>query len=496
MGITHRTLLRRGLVPAALLSLAAPGCSDLLTGSSESQLNEPIRVTSVDPAEGGQGQTLEVRILGGGFVDGVAATWERAGVSDPGVTIQQTVFVSDTEVLATVTIAPDADAAAYDVAISAPRKKGVGSEDGKGTIVEAFRVKEITNGYEIVALGLLFPSPTSIPGFAGENNRTQARAINDRGMVVGTAEPGYRPSRAFGWSDEDGVYDLLGTAGYVYGEWGGSAAYGLNVHGATVGGITDGPPYSTRAYLLAAGSLTLLEPLAPGHSSVATGINDAGTVVGLSFPPDEGSDPTDAWVVVWHRHPGGSYGAPIALPLGVRVGGSWFGDDLPAVNGRGDVVATATGKAFLWLARADGSYDTPIELGAPSGELAWVHGINDSGWAVGESRRNAGPAVGNAILWHPASYGHPITLGPGAARAITNGNRIVGSEGNASSDGSGGKATVWTVDEAGNAVESVDLRWRQGYEGSAGYAVNADGWIAGYSWRSGEWIPTAWRPVE
>src|SRR5690606_27852568 len=139
----------------------------------------------------------------------------------------------------------------------------------------------------------------------GQNNITQVWAMNDSGTMVGTSQPGYSPGLAFGWSEEEGVFDLLRSTGYVYGEWGGSGAYGLNNEGAAVGSFTEG------AFLVMQGSLTLLQSLSPGHGSVAASINDAGTVAGLSFLPDE--EGGDMWVVVWHRDPGGTYGAPVAL---------------------------------------------------------------------------------------------------------------------------------------------------------------------------------------
>src|SRR5689334_578550 len=68
-----------------------------------------LTVTSTLPKSGDKGRTLDVHVYGGGFAAGAAATWALHGVADPTkVKTNSTTFVSSTELIANITIAPDA----------------------------------------------------------------------------------------------------------------------------------------------------------------------------------------------------------------------------------------------------------------------------------------------------------------------------------------------------------------------------------------------------
>jgi uncharacterized membrane protein len=485
------------MVAISLLALAgtvSAACENVTTEPPvESETLAPVHVVSVEPAVGKQGERLDVRIIGEGFTGAVTAAWERDGAPDPRVTILETVLVSSTEVVATISIDPAAETVHYDVTVTRDRKKGIGSEDDRGKAEDAFEVVETTNGYEIIVLN---SSSTALS--EDEAHYARSWAINDLNTIIGQA-PVWLP-RAYAWNEDGDASDLLETAGFVYGMFGSSVAFGVNGNGHAVGKITEyhenngSPYYTTRGFVAVADSLIRLAPLSPDHSSVAAAINDQGTVVGVSRPAND--DRADAWAVVWHLRPDGRYADP--LPLGV-IGrpsntperGGW-----PAINNRGDIVANTRRTAVLWRSQLDGSYESPITLGDPDGERARVYGINDNGWIVGSSGDETfWGANGHAVLWRPADYGNPIKLGRGAARAITSDNRIVGSNGNAD-DGSGGKTTIWTVDANGHPLDSIHLRWPEGYAGSAGWAINANGWIVGHSWRPGRYVATVWRPLE
>ena len=118
----------------ALSALIAFGCGR--EGPAEPQdplaaraKTSSIVVSQTDPATGVQGATdLQVRITGAGYARGAQADWERNGVPDPKITVTSTRLVSATEVVATISIAADADLASYDVAVVSGGKKGIGTE--------------------------------------------------------------------------------------------------------------------------------------------------------------------------------------------------------------------------------------------------------------------------------------------------------------------------------------------------------------------------------
>lgn len=129
----HRAVCRPRaphLAPLALLAflLVPPaGCSD---GPAAVEEEPTAEVHSLEPWDAGQGETVEVRIRGSGFAQGDVAVWERGGNPAGGVVVQETRFVSPTELVATVRIGADALPDAYDVAIRTPRdrKKGITTE--------------------------------------------------------------------------------------------------------------------------------------------------------------------------------------------------------------------------------------------------------------------------------------------------------------------------------------------------------------------------------
>jgi hypothetical protein len=89
----------------------------------------PIQVTATDPTIGGLGATLDVRVLGLGFVSGAKVDFLLNGSKTPGLKTNSNRFVSANEVVANITIAPDAVLDLYDVQVTvAGKKPGVGIE--------------------------------------------------------------------------------------------------------------------------------------------------------------------------------------------------------------------------------------------------------------------------------------------------------------------------------------------------------------------------------
>lgn len=72
---------------------------------------------------------MDVRVLGSGFDSGSTVSFERKGVASTKLVVKSTRFVSGSELVATVSIAADADTVLYDVAVATTTgKKGIGSE--------------------------------------------------------------------------------------------------------------------------------------------------------------------------------------------------------------------------------------------------------------------------------------------------------------------------------------------------------------------------------
>ncbi len=122
---------------AALVVAVAVGCTDgpqavlaprdalLAKGGGASGPS----VSATSPSFGHQGDVAQqVTITGSGFAAGALAAWERNGVPDPRITVLSTQYVSSSQVIATITIAPDAEISLYDVSVmNTDRKKGIGT---------------------------------------------------------------------------------------------------------------------------------------------------------------------------------------------------------------------------------------------------------------------------------------------------------------------------------------------------------------------------------
>jgi uncharacterized membrane protein len=444
----------------------------------------PISVLSARPAAGKQGMTIDIRILGTGFLDDAVPTWERDGVADTLIVVDQVMFVSETELRARVKIDRETDLGPYDVAVRSKRKKGIGSEEPKGVGQDIFTVQP----YEPQALGWLGITMPFASVFG----------INDEGVVVGA---GVSPHRATFWT--------VGGSATAFGSEP-SRAYGINNHGYIAGTRSKTPGcgvychYEGFVYHVESGFKDL-RPLGDAGTTEALAINDAGTVVGRAA---SGTDyqALGPWrPVVWRMDANGEYSEPIQLGMNHMPSGT-----ATAVNSRGDVVGTlfhsgsSVVRAALWRVGDDGSYASPIELGGSGGSRA--NGINDDGWIVGATGDTG------ATLWLPGDYGTPVRVGvetavrlASEALAISNDGAVVGWM-EADPIGSSslmcceywGEGVLWQLDQSGAAVRTVALVGTSGHDRSTARAVNRHGWVVGYSWRAGEGFSyreaTLWRP--
>lgn len=130
-----------------------------------------------------------------------------------------------------------------------------------------------------------------------------------------------------------------------------------------------------------------------GDTSVATGINDAGQVVGYSTT-SEGESHTFVWAKETGLHDIGALGSDYALPY--------------AMNEHGQVVGyspSASGfvHAFSWT-DAGGM----VDLGSPLGWMSEAFAVSDTGQVVGYTENLTGD------VWHPflwTQLGGTIDLG-------------------------------------------------------------------------------------
>jgi probable HAF family extracellular repeat protein len=199
-------------------------------------------------------------------------------------------------------------------------------------------------------------------GFLGVGANSLAKAVNNRGQVVGNSDTGNELNprqRAFLW--EDGVMHDLGTldGGLV------SLALGINDRGQVVG--TSYAASASRAFLWDNGVMQDLGALA-GGSSAAIAINDRGQVIGSS----------DGSSFLWEDG--------VMRPLPITAA---------AINNRGQVAGwvTAASKrsAAVWDAGA------VTDLGTLGGDESWARAISENGVVVGASRAASGEL--HAVLW-------------------------------------------------------------------------------------------------
>lgn len=117
------------LIIVLLVGACAESDSGGLSGPDFAAHGKGPSVTATSPASGREGEVgLVVSVLGSGYAAGAQAAWERNGVPDPKISVQSTAFISSTELRATISIAPDADIALYDVSVTVNGKKGIGTE--------------------------------------------------------------------------------------------------------------------------------------------------------------------------------------------------------------------------------------------------------------------------------------------------------------------------------------------------------------------------------
>jgi probable HAF family extracellular repeat protein len=354
-------------------------------------------VTAVMPSYAHQGDAaVAVRIVGSAFDQGSIASWERAGVTDPKISVQETRFVSSTELVATISVAPDARIDLYDVAVTtSTRKKGIGMERFIVTVAQSI-------------------------GTLGGN--TLARGVNDRGATVG--------------------YSMLGSSQHAFFAAPGAAmtdlgvgqAYDLDPTGTTIVGNVSGVGLVWRN----TGGTWTSSPLphngiAARATTIAT--TASGLVIGGSVDIQLTSRTVQGRPALWRETATGWALQTYATPAGFSS--AWIED----VNVLGQAVGVARdpySKAYVW--EADG---TPVALIPIAGDrLPFAYGINPAGTVI------VGASGGGAVYWKRAENGSwlpPRTLETCGKAVDINGAGMIVGQGCQN-------ATLWTLDEAGNVT--------------------------------------------
>jgi uncharacterized membrane protein len=382
----------------AVAALVMVGLSCTAPRSTEPDVADPASaksggtnptVTSVDPAEAPQSTTLVVRVLGSNYDQGSTVEFARAGVVDPSLHVNSTTYLSNTELLANVSIAADAAPVSYDVVVTSSRgKKGIGTER-----------------FAVVVPVQLLSAPDGGSSVSG---------VSDNGLMVGriatTCEFAAAPALWNQLGQLTALPLLPGTCGGI--------ARDINSAGVAVGSAYAGSSSAGDVrWVPSAGSYKAeaLPPLPNGSSAGAWAINEAGSVVGANIASVLKAGST-TWMLL--QRPSGATSC---------LGSSGI-NNLDAVAARCTI--SGRGQGVYWASPAA----SPVLLPLPSGATdVYVRGINDAGVIVGWTSISTGKNqfVNRATRWTPSGgswtteflgdYG----LGS-AAFAINDAGQIVG----------------------------------------------------------------------
>jgi len=248
---------------------------------------------------------------------------------------------------------------------------------------------------------------------------TSIQGINNNGDLVG-----YFSTNGFihGFVDVGGVFTQLDVPGTTNT----TEAFAINDVGQVVGGDIQNDPF---LYDIATGTFTLFKFPDPAIQVYATGINNAGVIVGK------------AYVYGWGVHAGFKI-VNGALTL-VRLPGV-ASTELTSINNLGQITALARDAHNNIV----GSYllnpgQKPRLVSIPSSPSAYVVGINDNGIFAGDVPFgccfNAGFEWVPPIVVPVVKPGNEYTYSNG----INNSNQVVGSYNQALS----GQGYIWTPSE-------------------------------------------------
>jgi uncharacterized membrane protein len=445
-------------VALAVLAALGLGCMD--SRSTEPSTVDPAfakgggasdpTVTSADPAAAPQDTTLDVHVFGSSYDQGSRVDFARAGVVDPKLQVNSTTFRSSTELVANVTVAPDAATVSYDIVVTkSTGKKGIGTEK-----------------FAVLVPGELLSAPSG---------GSRATSVSENGLISGWI----RGTCAF--DTEPVLWDQLGqlTALPALPGTCGGIARDVNGTGVAVGSAYIGSSYSYDVRWVPLGGTYQAEPLprlANGSLAGASGMNDAGTVAGSNVASVLSPGATSWQLLQW------PIGATSCL-------GSLGINNLGAVAGRCTIAGK--GRAAYWTSPTG----SPVLLPLPSGATdVFVRAINDAGVIVGWTFVSTGKnkVVRRATRWIPSGGSWTPEILPdlgkgGSALAINQAGQIAGSV-----PGTNGfeLPALW---EASGALRQLDTGDKVG-EATGLAGPGAGSMVAGNINSAGDWHAARWRP--
>jgi probable HAF family extracellular repeat protein len=364
---------------------ADPPSSALLAprGTPASAAAGSVTVKSTSPDTATVDSTLDVHVFGTGFDPGSRANWAIKGVLSSKVVTNSMRFVSSTELVANITIAPDAPLASYDVIVTASSGKG-----GIGT--ECFVVT---------------PKTTDLGTLGG--TQSEAFGVNNLGQVVGWAFVPSEVEHAFLWTKAGGMRDL-GTLGGAT-----SRAYAINDNGQVVGSSATATGDIHAFLWTAVDGMQDIGTLG-GIRSQAFAINQNGVIAGAAFF-NGGSENAVIWA-------GG-----VIETLGPFGRGVSINNALQVVGWTSRYNGTQTVMALLWT-KSGGVWTSEAIPAPPTGSSSMAYGINELGQISGGFRLTNGSL--GAFFWTRESGSKElpwITRGTGAqGYAISNQGRLAG----------------------------------------------------------------------
>ncbi len=265
------------------------------------------------------------------------------------------------------------DSVASDVNGSGVAIGAVTRDPGDGTIVPAIWVPG--------------NAPALLSSF-GTDTRTFAIALNDSGFIVGFG----------GNSDDTGVHPLTWTSGVpsVLDPLGHTVARAVDVNssGMAVGHLGDGDldsdPFTPAVWIPGKPALELAT--LGGSSAVATGVNDAGAVIGYSLTAGDADTHMFRWTVDGGMEDLGTPGPGGLVPIN-----EIFEIIGPKINNQGQISLFGFGKSgpvgYVWT---DADDFVPLPPFPGQQQVAYAINIDDAGRVVGAA---ATGDTGHPALW-------------------------------------------------------------------------------------------------
>ena len=406
-------------------------------------------VASADPAAAPRDTTLDVHVFGSNYDQGSRVDFARGGVVDPKLQVNSTTFRSNTELVANVTVGPDAATVSYDIVVTkSTGKKGIGTEK-----------------FAVLVPGELLSAPSG---------GSRAMSVSENGLISGWI----RGTCAF--NTEPVLWDQLGqlTALPALPGTCGGIARDVNGTGVAVGGVYIGSSTSYDVRWVPLGGTYQAEPLPRlpnGSLAGVSAINDVGTLAGSNVASVLSPGATSWQLLQW----------PIGATscLGSRI------NNLGAVAGKCTIAGK--GRAAYWTSPTA----SPVLLPLPSGATdVFVRAINDAGVIVGWTFVSTGKnkVVRRATRWIPSGGSWTPEILPdlgkgGSALAINQAGQIAGSI-----PGTNGweLAALW---EASGALRQLDTGDKVG-EATGLAGAGAGSVVAGNINSAGDWHAARWQP--